>query len=49
MRDSETLQPLVVYRALCGEHGLWVCPAQMFAEVIERNDVRVRRPEYLRE
>lgn len=31
-QHSETLEPLVVYRALYGEHGLWVRPAAMFAE-----------------
>lgn len=31
-RHSETLEPMTVYRALYGEHGLWVRPAAMFAE-----------------
>ena len=31
-RHSETLESLVVYQALYGEHGLWVRPAAMFAE-----------------
>ena len=34
-RHSETLEPLVVYQALYGEHGLWVRPAAMFVETIE--------------
>ena len=29
-RHSETLEPMVVYRALYGERGLWVRPAQMW-------------------
>ena len=33
-RHSETLEELVVYRALYGEHGLWVRPAAMFVESI---------------
>ena len=33
-RHSETLEPLVVYQALYGEHGLWVRPAAMFAESV---------------
>jgi len=33
-RHSETLEQLVVYRALYGEHGLWVRPATMFAELV---------------
>ncbi len=32
---SETLEPLVVYQALYGEHGLWVRPAAMFCETVE--------------
>ena len=36
-KDSETMEEVVVYRALYGERGLWVRPAKMFAEVIERD------------
>ncbi len=31
-RHSETLEPLVVYRALYGERGLWVRPHAMWSE-----------------
>ena len=31
-RHSETLEELVVYRQECGDRGLWVRPAAMFAE-----------------
>lgn len=31
---SETLETMVVYRALYGEYGLWVRPAAMFAEQV---------------
>ena len=34
---SETLEPMVVYRALYGEHGLWVRPAAMWSELVERD------------
>mgnify|MGYP002662596698 CR=1 FL=1 len=34
VRHSETLEPMTVYRALYGEHGLWVRPAAMFAEQV---------------
>lgn len=30
-RHSETEEPLVVYRALYGDYGLWVRPAALFA------------------
>ena len=33
-RHSETLAPMVVYRALYGAHGLWVRPAEMFQETV---------------
>ncbi|WDS37883.1 DUF1653 domain-containing protein [Pseudoxanthomonas sp.] len=34
-RHSETLEPLVLYRALYGEGGLWVRPHAMFFSQIE--------------
>lgn len=37
-RHSETLEELVVYRALYGERGLWVRPAAMWSEHIDRDD-----------
>lgn len=33
-RHSETLEPLVIYRALYGERGLWARPARMFTETV---------------
>ncbi len=42
-RDSETLEPMVVYRALYGEGGIWVRPASMWSEEIERNGIKVKR------
>lgn len=33
---SETMEPLVVYRALYGEGGLWVRPAAMWNEIVEK-------------
>lgn len=35
-KHSETLEPMVVYRALYGEKGLWVRPAGMWTEMIDR-------------
>lgn len=32
---SETLEPMVVYRALYGDGGLWVRPASMWCETVE--------------
>ena len=36
-RHSETLEPMVVYRTLYGEGGVWVRPAQMWNETVERD------------
>ena len=48
-RDSESLQPMVVYRALYGEGGLWVRSAEMFNEVIQRDGVAVPRFQFIDE
>ena len=40
---SETEERLVVYRALYGEHGLWVRPLAMFTEMVEVDGVVVPR------
>ena len=37
-RHSETLEPMVVYQALYGEQGIWVRPALMWNEHIDRDD-----------
>ena len=42
-RHSETLEEMVVYRALYGEGGLWVRPAKMFFETIEREGKKMKR------
>ena len=34
---SETLEPMVVYQALYGEKGIWVRPAHMWTETVERD------------
>ena len=36
-RHSETLEPMVVYRALYGERGVWVRPAAMWSEAVDRD------------
>ena len=42
-RHSETLEPLVLYRALYGERGLWVRPHAMFFGEVELDGRRVAR------
>ena len=46
-KDSETLEPMVVYRALYGDGGLWVRPAKMFFETIERDGKTMKRFELI--
>ena len=36
-QHSETLEAMVVFRALYGAHGLWVRPAAMWSETVERD------------
>lgn len=42
-RHSETLEELVVYRALYGERGLWVRPLSMWNETVVRDGKTVPR------
>lgn len=46
---SETLEPMVVYQALYGEGGLWVRPASMWNETIDREDYHGPRFIYIEE
>ena len=48
-RHSETQEPMVVYRALYGERGVWVRPASMWAETVERDGKTHRRFTYIGE
>ena len=43
---SETMEKMVVYRALYGENGLWVRPAAMWTEHIERDGYSGPRFQY---
>ena len=46
-KHSETGEPMVVYRALYGEGGLWVRPESMFAGLVERDGLTFARFEYV--
>ena len=46
-KHSETLEEMVVYKALYGEHGLWVRPANMFLEEVERDGEKMPRFRYV--
>ena len=36
-KHSETLEPMVVYEPLYGQGGLWVRPAAMWSQTVERD------------
>ena len=42
-KHSETLEELVVYRAIYGEGQVWVRPLKMFLEEIEVNGKKIPR------
>lgn len=46
-KDSETLEPMVVYKSLYGEGGLWVRPAAMWQETVDRNGYHGPRFQYI--
>ena len=46
---SETLEKMVVYKALYGEGGLWVRPLSMWDEEIEKEKKKFKRFEYIGE
>lgn len=48
-RHSETLEEVVVYQALYGERGIWVRPASMWNELVERDGKTVPRFVYIGE
>lgn len=48
-KHSETLEEYVIYRALYGEGGLWVRPAAMWNETVERDGKTYKRFTYIGE
>ena len=46
---SETLEEMVVYRALYGDCGLWVRPAAMWNEMVEKDGEKIQRFSYIGE
>ena len=46
---SETLEEMVVYRALYGDCGLWVRPAAMWTEMVEKDGKKIKRFSYIGE
>ena len=48
-KHSETLEPMVVYQALYGEKGIWVRPAAMWNEIVEKDGYNGPRFQYIEE
>ena len=48
-KHSENLEKLVVYQALYGDGGVWVRPAAMWNETVERDGVTLPRFTYIGE
>ena len=48
-KHSETTEDYVVYKALYGDGGLWVRPASMWNETVERDGVTYKRFTYIGE
>ena len=48
-RHSETLEEMVVYRALYDEGGIWVRPAAMWDETVTRDGKTFKRFTFIEE
>ncbi len=46
-KHSETLEDMVVYKALYGDGGIWVRPASMWDESVEHQGETVKRFTYI--
>ena len=46
-KDSETTELVVVYRALYGDNSVWVRPAKMWNETVERDGKIYKRFTYI--
>ena len=42
-RHSESLEAMVIYQALYGDHGIWVRPLDMFIENVDINGISTAR------
>ncbi len=42
-KHSETLEKMVVYKALYGDNQIWVRPLEMFLGIVEKDDEKVER------
>ncbi len=42
-KDSESLEEMVIYRALYGDKGVWVRPVRMWSEIVKREGKSFQR------
>lgn len=48
-KHSETLEPMVVYEALYDGGGMWVRPAAMWTEIVDRDGYHGPRFQFIEE
>ena len=48
-KHSEDLSPMVVYKALYGDGGLWVRPDEMWNETVDKENYHGPRFQYIEE
>lgn len=46
-KHSETEEDMVVYRCLYGDYSIWVRPASMWNELVEKDGKKVKRFTYI--
>lgn len=46
-KHTETLEDVVIYRALYGDYGIWVRPLKMFTEKVIVDDKLIERFKYI--
>ena len=46
---SETLEPMVIYKALYGDYSIWVRPASMWNEIVQIDNQSIARFTYIEE
>ena len=46
-KHSETVEDMVIYKALYSDGGIWVRPLAMWSEIVEVGDNSVRRFEFV--
>ena len=47
-KHSETLEDMVVYKAMYGEGVVWVRPLSMFEEIIEKDGKMIERFKFIK-